>query len=128
MKRLVFSFLILAGTILSFGQKLNDFYNQPPLPKGYEFFIYDNGPDYISNGYQRIVKDDKIGYYNSKTKKIAIAPQFKCAEPFKNGKALVAYDCETSEEDSEGHYSWNSAHWLIINKKGKVIGKINHLR
>lgn len=104
------------------------FFGQSKLPKGNQFFIYDNGPDYISNGYQRIVKDGKIGYYNPHTKKIAIKPQYKCAEPFKNGKAFVAYDFGISERDSEGHYSWNSSNWLIINKKGKIIRKINHLR
>lgn len=120
--------MVLGGLQFAAAQKLSHFYDQDDLPKGYQFFIFDNGPDYISNGYQRIVKDGKIGYYQPRTKKIVIAPQYKCAEPFENGKAFVAYDCEISDRDSEGHYSWNSKNWLIINKKGKIIGKINQQR
>jgi len=83
----------------------------------YEVFIYDNGPDYPSEGLYRIVKDGKIGYADASTNAIAIAPQFDCAFPFENGKAKVSTDCRTIKD---GEYSvWESEAWQFINKKGE---------
>jgi hypothetical protein len=85
----------------------------------FNVFPYDNGPDYISDGYYRIVKNKKIGYADKKNS-IKISPQFGCAYPFKNGKAKVSYQC-TSVTEGEHSY-WVSKNWFFINKKGKTIG------
>jgi len=87
--------------------------------KLYEVFPFDNGPDYISNGLFRILKDKKIGYADSTNGKIIISPQFDCAYPFKNGLAKVSNNCRT-KLDGEYHI-WLSDNWYYIDKTGKKI-------
>jgi hypothetical protein len=84
----------------------------------YEVFLYDNGPDYPSEGLIRIVKNGKIGYANAKTYKIVITPQFDCAFPFENGKAKVSNKCQTVKEGE--HSVWTSENWQYVDKKGKL--------
>jgi predicted alpha/beta superfamily hydrolase len=83
----------------------------------YEVFIYDNGPDYASEGLIRVVKNGKIGYADAKTYAIVIAPQFDCAFPFENGKAKVSTKCKTVKEDE--HSIWISDGWQYVDKNGK---------
>lgn len=84
----------------------------------YEVFIYDNGPDYPSEGLIRVVKNGKIGYADAKTYEIVIEPQFDCAYPFENGKAKVSNQCQTVKG---GEYSvWKSDAWQYVDKKGKL--------
>jgi hypothetical protein len=83
----------------------------------YAVFIYDNGPDYPSEGLIRVVKNGKIGYADAKTYEIVIEPQFDCAFPFENGKAKVSNQCQTVKE---GEYSvWQSDAWQYVDKEGK---------
>ena len=83
----------------------------------YEVFMYDNGPDYASEGLIRVVKNGKIGYADAKTHAIVIEPQFDCAFPFENGKAKVSNQCRTVPEDE---YSvWESDAWQYVDKQGK---------
>ncbi len=83
----------------------------------YEVFLYDNGPDYPSEGLIRVVKNGKIGYADAKTYAIVIPPQYDCAFPFENGKAKVSNNCKTVKE---GEYSsWESDAWQFVDKKGK---------
>ena len=83
----------------------------------YDVFIYDNGPDYASDGLIRVVKNGKIGYADAKTYAIVIEPQFDCAFPFENGKAKVSNQCQTIKE---GEYSvWESDAWQYVDKNGK---------
>jgi predicted alpha/beta superfamily hydrolase len=83
----------------------------------YEVFMFDNGPDYASEGLIRIVKNGKIGYADAKTFVQVVVPQFDCAFPFENGKAKVSKDCKTVKDGE--HSSWTSEHWQFIDKKGK---------
>jgi len=55
--------------------------------------LYDNGPDYFSDGLSRFVKDGKYGYFDE-FGKIVIEAQYDFAWPFKNGKAQVGEDCQ----------------------------------
>lgn len=83
----------------------------------YEVFIYDNDPDYPSDGLIRVVKNNKIGYADAKTYEIVIEPQFDCAFPFENGKAKVSNQCKTVKD---GEYSvWTSDAWQYVDKQGK---------
>lgn len=83
----------------------------------YDVFIYDNGPDYESEGLIRVVKNGKIGYADAKTYAIVIEPQFDCAFPFENGKAKVSNLCQTVKA---GEYSvWESDAWQYVDKQGK---------
>jgi hypothetical protein len=84
----------------------------------YEVFIFDNGPDYASDGLIRVVKNGKIGYADADTYAIVIEPQFDCAFPFENGKAKVSVKCKTVKD---GEYSvWESEAWQYVNKQGSL--------
>ncbi|MBN2774857.1 MAG: WG repeat-containing protein [Prolixibacteraceae bacterium] len=84
----------------------------------FEIFNYDNGPDYLSEGLFRIIKNGKIGYADT-TGKIRIRPKYDCAYPFENGKAKVSLNCLKS---AVGEFTkWESSKWFCINKKGKKI-------
>jgi hypothetical protein len=86
----------------------------------FNVYVFDNGPDYLSNGLFRIVKNGKIGYAD-KIGHIIIQPQFDCAYPFKNGRAKVGNGC-TTKTDGE-HSNWTARQWYVINKKGNLIKK-----
>ncbi len=84
----------------------------------FEVMWYDNGPDFLVDDRFRIIMDGRIGYANSKGE-VVIQPEFACAEPFENGVARVAYDCE---ENREGEYTfWVSSNWLYINTEGDQV-------
>ena len=84
----------------------------------YQVFLYDNGPDYPSDGYFRIVKNGKIGYADEETGAVRIKPQYAAAYPFVNGYAPVCPDCVTEED---GEYSrWVNGKWGLIDKEGRV--------
>jgi hypothetical protein len=87
----------------------------------YNVFPFDNGPDYLKEGYFRIVKDGKIGYAGSDFS-VKIKPQYGCAFPFEKGKAKVSYDCKT-ETDPQTHeyHTWISKNWFYIDKQGNRI-------
>ena len=59
-----------------------------------------------------------IGYADEKGNTV-IAPRFKCAFPFENGKAKVA-DTGTNIQDGE-HWRWESNDWYYIDKTGRKI-------
>jgi len=87
----------------------------------YSVFPFDNGPDYVKEGYFRIVKDGKIGFAASDFS-VKIKPQFGCAFPFENGKAKVCYDCKTEPSTNmQEHHYWISKNWFYIDKEGKRI-------
>lgn len=85
----------------------------------FDAFLFDNGPDYIFDGLFRIRRNGKIGFANKKGE-IVIEPKFDCAYPFENGKAKVAYDCETIKDDLD-HSTWESSNWFYIDKNGNKI-------
>ncbi len=85
----------------------------------YEVFIFDNGPDYDSEGLIRVMKNGKIGYADAKTYAIVIEPQFDCAFPFENGKAKVSNQCQTVKDGE--HSVWESAAWQYVDKTGKLV-------
>lgn len=85
----------------------------------FEVYMYDNGPDYISEGLFRIKKNGKIGFANENGK-IIIEPQFECASNFQNGIASVTYDCYLFY-DLEDHLRSESKNWFKIDKTGKRI-------
>lgn len=83
----------------------------------YEVFIYDNGPDYPSEGLIRIVKNGKIGYADAQTYALVIAPQYDCAFPFENGKAKVSKRCQTIKDGE--HSIWESDAWEYVDRQGR---------
>lgn len=84
----------------------------------FNVFVFDNGPDYPSDGLFRIVKDGKIGYADLEGH-IVIPPRFDCAYPFRRGRAKAGTGCK--EQTDGEHRWWTEGTWYTIDKKGKVI-------
>lgn len=85
----------------------------------YNVFVFDNGPDPVSEGMFRIVNNNRIGYADAATGKVVIRPAFTCAYPFAGGTAKVSNSCTTKKD---GEYSiWESDNWSFINRSGKKI-------
>ncbi len=85
----------------------------------YQVFVYDNGPDYPSDGYFRIIQDGKMGYADAQTGEIKIKPQFSGAKPFENQYAPVCPNCELIREDE--HSFWENGKWGLIDKNGTMV-------
>jgi hypothetical protein len=85
----------------------------------YQVFVYDNGPDYPSDGYFRIIQDGKIGYADAQTGEIKIKPQYAAAKPFENQYAPVCPNCELVKE--EDHSFWGNGKWGLIDKTGTLV-------
>jgi len=85
----------------------------------YQVFPFDNGPDYPADGLFRMQQHNRIGYADSATGRIVIAPQFSCAWPFEHGTARVSREC-TTVPDGE-HFAWASNQWFHINKQGQRV-------
>ena len=69
-------------------------------------FNFDNGPDYPSEGYFRIMDSNEL-----------------FANPFKDGKAKVTNTGQkiTADTISESHWYWASNNWFFISHKGKKL-------
>lgn len=85
----------------------------------YQTFAFDNGADYRVEGYQRIVKNGKMGFAD-RSGKIVIEPQFDFAAPFNYGYARVCNGCHWEDTDSE-HKTVTGGQWEVINFKGEKI-------
>lgn len=91
----------------------------------FKVFPYDNGPDYLSDGLMRIVKDGQIGFADS-VGNIVIAPQFTAVMPFRNGLAAYCPDCVSNKAGE--HSSWIGGKWGFVNKSGHTVIKPNFER
>lgn len=85
----------------------------------FEAFMYENGPDYLSDGLFRIKQNGKIGFANEKGE-VVIPAIYECAYPFEEGKAKVSLSCDTVTDGFE-HYGWESKEWFFINQKGEKV-------
>lgn len=85
----------------------------------FDAYLFDNGPDYISDGLFRIKRNGKIGFANE-LGEVIIEAKYECAYPFENGMAKVSYDCETINDDMD-HSTWKSSNWFYIDKNGTKI-------
>lgn len=88
-------------------------------------YIYDNGPDYFSEGLARFVENSKFGFFDD-SGKIVIDAQWDFAYPFTNGKAAVCEGCKIITENE--HSGITGGEWGYIDRKGKVIipiGSVN---
>lgn len=87
----------------------------------YQVHIFDNGPDYPSEGLFRIWIDGKMGYADIATGKVVVPAIYGCGFPFKKGKAEVGMNCTGTTIDE--YHSWISEEWFYINKKGERVKK-----
>jgi hypothetical protein len=85
----------------------------------YRAFIYDNGPDYVAEGYARIYgTNDKVGFINADGE-IAIPPQFDWASQFEQGYASVCRGCAEEKTEDE-HRRMVGGQWGKVDTTGKV--------
>ncbi|MDP8100840.1 WG repeat-containing protein [Phocoenobacter atlanticus] len=89
----------------------------------YQTFWYDNGADYRVEGYQRIVKNGKIGFANREGE-IVIQPQFDFSSPFNYGYASVCDGCYWKKA-GEDHKTVVDGKWGFINKKGEKVAPLS---
>lgn len=86
-------------------------------------FVFDNGPDPVSDGLYRVVDDHgRIGYADAYGV-VRIAPRFAFGLPFANGVARVTLSGHpVAVPGSEGEYHrWEDGDWFCINKSGSIV-------
>lgn len=124
-------FYCFTDTIIDFGIVMKKGEKTIAIDKNenelYEVYWFDNGPDYAKDNRFRIIKNNKIGYANSKGE-IIIKPQFMCANQFKNGIAKVSYNCNYREPDNEGHSLMSSDEWFYIDIDGNKANEYDFLK
>lgn len=86
----------------------------------FDAYMFDNGPDYLSDGLFRIIRDGKIGFAD-KNGNIVITPKYECAEPFKQGIARVTFECKKMRLKEAEHSKFVSNSWFFIDKMGNRI-------
>jgi hypothetical protein len=86
----------------------------------FKAFIFDNGPDYPAEGVMRIVgPTGLLGYADTATGRVVLAPRYEAAFPFDSGRAQVGRRCRL-ETDGE-HSWWHCADWSYINHQGQPL-------
>ncbi|MDW7692635.1 WG repeat-containing protein [Flammeovirgaceae bacterium SG7u.111] len=85
----------------------------------FDLMMFDNGPDYFSEGFTRVLRNGKMGFAN-KYGKVVIPCIYDFAKPFENGKAEVTFDAK-EVVDLEEHRRVESDEWFVIDKKGERI-------
>lgn len=84
----------------------------------FRVFWFDNGPDPPQEGLFRIMKGGKIGYANLEGE-VVIESIYKCAYPFRDGKAKVSFECKSFKDDE--YTRWESDKWFYIDREGNVV-------
>ena len=81
----------------------------------FDIFLFDNGPDYFSEGLTRVKRSGKMGFANEKGE-VVIPCIYDFAWPFENGYAKVTYE---AEEVLDGdHVEIQSDSWFRVDKNG----------
>ncbi len=85
-------------------------------------FIFDNGPDFFSEGLSRFAGEGKIGFVDE-CGKVVIPAQFDFADAFVDGQARICQGCKLKIEGE--HRTFVGGKWSVINKKGVVIQSLS---
>lgn len=94
----------------------------------FQVWPMDNGPDYVSEGLFRIIKNDKIGFANEKGQ-IVIPPQFEMVYPFYKGLASFCVGCVSVPDEQIPEYTKSvGGFWGFINKNGEIVNKPEYKR
>ena len=73
--------------------------------------VYDNGPDYFSEGLARYIENGRYGYFDENGR-VVLPAQYEFALPFENGSARVGHDC--SFEAVGEHSEVDCKRWTTI--------------
>lgn len=85
-------------------------------------FIFENGPDYLSEGMYRIVDEQgRMGFANARHQ-VVITPQFSFSFPFEHGQAKATLKGK-ARCDSVGceHWYWDSDEWFCIDVQARKV-------
>jgi hypothetical protein len=85
----------------------------------YQVFVYDNGPDYPSDGYFRILQDGKMGYADAPTGESESSLNIQLPSHLKINMLLFVSNCDLIEE--KDHYYWTNGQWGLIDKNGTMV-------
>jgi hypothetical protein len=80
-------------------------------------FAFDNGPDYVSEGFRRYVADGKMGFVDAACH-VVIPAAWDFVEPFDGGRARVCMAC-VKERDGE-HWRMVGGRWSFIDRTGRA--------
>jgi hypothetical protein len=85
----------------------------------FDIVMYDNGPDYFSEGLIRVKRNGKMGYANEKGE-VVIPCHYDFAKIFENGVAEVTFEAKEFQ-DLDGHPRVESDAWFEIDREGNPI-------
>ncbi|QSE96913.1 WG repeat-containing protein [Fulvivirga lutea] len=85
----------------------------------FDVFLFDNGPDYYSEGLVRVERNGLVGYANEKGE-IVIPCKYEYASSFQNGLAEVTFKSRFYLDGDE-HKRVESDEWFKIDKSGKRL-------
>ena len=94
--------------------------NAPREPLDRTPFIFDGGPDDLTDGSARFNNERGKFDFFGETGKTIVAPQFDFARSFSGG-AAVCSDCKKTAADGDGHYGIVGGRWGYINRRGQII-------
>lgn len=83
-------------------------------------FLFDNGPDYPAEGVMRVQDaTGRIGYADTATGQVVLAPRYEAAGPFAQGCARVGSGCRQQAQGE--HWAWQCAEWHYIDHQGRPV-------
>ncbi|TGM02325.1 WG repeat-containing protein [Leptospira jelokensis] len=88
-----------------------------------ESFLYDNGPDYLSEKLARFVENGKMGFHNERCQKV-IKAEYDFVYPFENGYAIVCNGCQLKPEGE--HSRIVGGLYGLMNRKGKMVVPVQY--
>jgi len=80
-------------------------------------FIYDNGPDYFTEGRARIVRDARVGFIDRRGR-VVIEPRYAYAGAFCHERAAVCDGCRLAAGE---HGEWEGGRWGFIDRHGRLV-------
>lgn len=81
-------------------------------------FVYDNGPDFPSEGLARFEDEGRIGFHDA-AGQIIIPARWDFAEPFADGRARVCMGCKRKMMGE--NYMMEGGEWGAINARGELV-------
>lgn len=89
--------------------------------------LFDNGPDYFSEGLARTVLDAKVGFVNERLE-VVIPRIWDFAFPFEGGLARVCLGCSRVLSPHSEHTEIRGGAWGYIDHTGQIAVPVVHAR
>lgn len=82
--------------------------------------LWDNGPDYFTEGLTRGIVNGRIGFYDQQLREV-IPPVHDFAWPFDNGVARVCDGCRRGTPGLDGHTPMLGGRWYYIDRSNREV-------